>query len=131
LHDGRPLVERLFAPNGSQTTGGILLGHRELRWKGDKLMIGTRNSGAKIIPDSTWPGMFRAEYPPGVVSDMTNLTRAKDAAIGLVTYRLNSKTPENKTPEKAVREPARFANPPAMGPDSPQVQITQPSTMAA
>jgi hypothetical protein len=33
----------------------------------------------KVVPDATRPGMWRVRWPDGRLSDMTNLTRAKDA----------------------------------------------------
>ena len=33
----------------------------------------------KLVPDATRPGMWRVRWPDGRLSDMTNLTRAKDA----------------------------------------------------
>ena len=33
----------------------------------------------KLMPDATRPGMWRVRWPDGRFSDMTNLTRAKDA----------------------------------------------------
>jgi len=33
----------------------------------------------KLMPDATHPGMWRVRWPDGRVSDITNLTRAKDA----------------------------------------------------
>jgi hypothetical protein len=36
---------------------------------------------AEIIPDANWPGMWRVRWPDGSLSDMANLTRAKDAAF--------------------------------------------------
>jgi hypothetical protein len=33
----------------------------------------------RIVPDGRWPGMFRLRLPGGSLSDMVNLTRAKDA----------------------------------------------------
>ncbi len=32
-----------------------------------------------IVPDGKWPGMYRIKLPNGRLSDMVNLTRAKDA----------------------------------------------------
>jgi hypothetical protein len=64
-------------------------GFKEFEWRGDKLMLGTRNTGAKILPDSQWPGMWRVEYPRGVISDMANLSRARDAAVHLVMLHVN------------------------------------------
>ena len=36
---------------------------------------------AEIVPDANWPGMWRVRWPDGSLSDMANLTRAKDAAF--------------------------------------------------
>jgi hypothetical protein len=33
----------------------------------------------RIVPDAKWPAMFRLRLPDGSLSDMMNLTRAKDA----------------------------------------------------
>jgi hypothetical protein len=33
----------------------------------------------KVVPDSAHRGMWRVRWPDGRLSDMTNLTRAKDA----------------------------------------------------
>src|SRR5262249_26244406 len=33
----------------------------------------------RIVPDDRWPGMYRLRLPDGTLSDMVNLTRAKDA----------------------------------------------------
>jgi hypothetical protein len=33
----------------------------------------------RIVPDAKWPGMYRIKLPSGQLSDMVNLTRAKDA----------------------------------------------------
>jgi hypothetical protein len=38
----------------------------------------------RIVPDQWDPQMWRVVYPSGKVSDIVNLTRAKDAALGLV-----------------------------------------------
>jgi hypothetical protein len=32
-----------------------------------------------VVPDATHPGMWRVRWPGGRLSDITNLTRAKDA----------------------------------------------------
>jgi hypothetical protein len=38
---------------------------------------------AEIIPDANWPGMWRVRWPDGSLSDLTNLSRARDAAIAI------------------------------------------------
>ena len=37
---------------------------------------------AHIVPDKTYPGMWRAVRPDGSLSDMVNKTRANDVAWG-------------------------------------------------
>jgi hypothetical protein len=36
---------------------------------------------AEVVPDNRWSGMWRVRWPDGNLSDMVNLTRAKDAAF--------------------------------------------------
>ena len=48
-----------------------------------RLSIGNRFTGLVVCPDPKWPSMWRIHYG-GRISDMVNLTRAKDAAIGWV-----------------------------------------------
>jgi hypothetical protein len=61
-------------------------------------MIGRRQSGARVVPDAQWPNMWRVEYPKGVLSDMANRARAKDAAMSMVLTNLNT---EETRPEAA------------------------------
>lgn len=46
-----------------------------------RLRIGTRLSGFFVRPDSKWPGMWRIHAPNGRISDMVNLSRARDACL--------------------------------------------------
>jgi hypothetical protein len=41
------------------------------------------------MPDSKYPSMWRARLSDGHVTDMVNLTRAKDAAVSLALAKLN------------------------------------------
>jgi hypothetical protein len=43
---------------------------------------------AHVVPDRVWPGMYRARYADGSLSDMVNLTRAKDAAVAVCASKL-------------------------------------------
>jgi len=36
--------------------------------------------GFTVVPDPDWPKMYRVRSPDGSLSDMVNLTRARDAA---------------------------------------------------
>jgi hypothetical protein len=37
----------------------------------------------EIVPDECWPGMWRIRFPDGQLSDMVNLTRAREALASL------------------------------------------------
>jgi hypothetical protein len=36
--------------------------------------------GYTVVPDADWPGMYRVRRPDSSLTDMVNLTRARDAA---------------------------------------------------
>ena len=56
-------------------------GRRHLmKWKENTLLVGGQKSGYSVVPDEKYPGMWRVQSPDGTLSDMVNLTRAKDAA---------------------------------------------------
>jgi hypothetical protein len=55
---------------------------RDAIWKGRQLFLG-RKLLATVVPDADWPGMWRVKLPSGRVTDMVNLSRAKDAAVCL------------------------------------------------
>jgi hypothetical protein len=62
-------------------TGPICLRENPV-WRGRRLMVCGRLV-ATVVPDATWPKMWRVKLPNGHVTDMVNLTRAKDAALAL------------------------------------------------
>jgi hypothetical protein len=36
-----------------------------------------------MVPDAKWPNMYRLRFPDGRLTDMVNLTRAKDALAAM------------------------------------------------
>jgi hypothetical protein len=62
---------------------------RDLKWDGRQLRLKTGRLLATVEPDGTWVGMFRVRLPNDRVTDMVNLSRAKDAAISLGLVELN------------------------------------------
>jgi hypothetical protein len=65
----------------------------DLRCDGYRLRLHSGRLLATIVPDPGWDGMWRVRMPDGHVSDMVNLTRAKDAARLLALASLNASTP--------------------------------------
>ena len=64
----------------------------DLRWDGHRLRLRSGRLLATIVADPDWDGMRRVHMPKGNVSDMVNLTRAKDAALSLALASLNEAT---------------------------------------
>ena len=63
-----------------------------LHWDGLTLRFG--KSGrvvASVIPDPDWQRIYRVQIPGKPLSDMVNLTRAKDAAVWLALAALNER----------------------------------------
>ncbi len=55
-----------------------------LKWRRDGnvwLLLHDRRRMGRVVPDSKYPGMYRSVIGRGRLSDMSNLTRAKDAAL--------------------------------------------------
>ena len=52
--------------------------HRDTVWKGNDLIF-KRRIVASVVPDSKYSQMYRVQLPDGRLTDMVNLTRAKDA----------------------------------------------------
>ena len=61
---------------------------QELIWRGNRLFIGKRKL-AEIVPDLEYPSMWRIKLPDGSLSDMVNMTRARDAARAMAVSILN------------------------------------------
>jgi hypothetical protein len=62
----------------------------QLYWQGNHLFRwGSSKLLAEVIPDSTWPGMWRVQLPSGYLTDTVNLSRARDAAMALAVSYLN------------------------------------------
>jgi hypothetical protein len=68
-----------------------MYGRSNLAWDGLTLRLGTKQGRKliEIVPDPDWPKMFRIQRPDGTLTDMVNLTRAKDAAISHALMQLN------------------------------------------
>jgi hypothetical protein len=72
-----------------------IVGRDRLSWRraDGRLFLFHRNDRNPLVtiePDSKYPGMYRIRFPDGGLSDMVNLTRAKDAALAFALRSLNS-----------------------------------------
>src|SRR5262245_53590411 len=72
-------------PAGPRATGPRVARRRvnklEMKLMEFRLYIGAKFTGIRVIPDEKYASMWRIHAPTGEVSDMVNLTRAKDAAL--------------------------------------------------
>jgi hypothetical protein len=68
---------------------GHIYSHVDLKWDDLRLRLKSGRLLAAVEPDAKWPAMYRARLPNGHLTDMVNLTRAKDAAIALACTELN------------------------------------------
>ena len=77
--------------NLGTSKSGRCFASEELVWDGLQLRLGSVRGRilATVEPDSKWSGMYRVRHD-GNVTDMVNLTRAKDAAISIALSQLNS-----------------------------------------
>src|SRR5262245_10098515 len=60
-----------------------------LKWDGPELRLKTGRLLATVVPDEKYQGMFRVRTKDGQLSDMVNLSRAKDAARSLAMAAFN------------------------------------------
>ena len=73
----------------SKSVIGHIYSRVDLKWDGLRLRLKTGRLLATVEPDGKWPAMYRARLPNGHLTDMVNLTRAKDATIALACTELN------------------------------------------
>ena len=55
-----------------------------------------------VVPDTVYPGMWRVRSPDGRLTDMANLTRAKDAAVCIALEILNAGKRGRQSPVEAA-----------------------------
>ena len=77
----------------------------ELQWRGNKLCLGKRVM-LNIVQDERYPTMWRIRWPDGRLSDMVNLTRARDAARSAALSILNGARNKPSKPADALESDA-------------------------
>jgi hypothetical protein len=83
-----------------------------LVWHGDDLHLGRSRRMLRVVPDATWPGMWRVEISDGRLSDMANRTRIRDAAMSIALAELNLEVKETARVAPPMRQ-NRLDDPPA------------------
>jgi hypothetical protein len=68
-----------------------MYGQQDLIWDGGQVRRASSPGVvlATLEPDLNWPGMWRVRLPDGHLTDMANLSRARDAAPSLALTVLN------------------------------------------
>ena len=86
------LSERRFRASGPPPLASALvtkLPRERFCWRGLALHY-CKRPVLTLVPDATFPHLYRIRYPDGWTSTPANLTRAKDAAYGHARYLLIS-----------------------------------------
>jgi|SRR6516165_1293175 hypothetical protein len=79
----------------------MTVANRTLIWRDDKLCFRGREY-ARIVPDATYPNMWRVQTRDGCLSSMASHTRARDAARGIVLALLNGQETPPDTSQTRV-----------------------------
>ena len=99
--------------NSHRKQAGGIVGRDRLSWNtsadGGLSLHYRRHQHALVyvVPEVTRAGMFRVRFADGLVSDMANLSRAKDAAIAAALRDLNSEVQETAPGRSPVRQSRR------------------------
>jgi hypothetical protein len=68
-----------------------VFGNHHLEWRGNNLCrVGRRTGIVSIEQDEIYPSMWRVRLPDGRLTDMVNLSRARDAARSAALSILNT-----------------------------------------
>jgi hypothetical protein len=97
----------MLSPTQLQPHAGRIIGSAELTWRAhdDKtftLHLGRSKALLCVVPDATYSGLWRIVHR-GRLSDMVNLSRAKDAAITRALSDLNNRYQETPPEGSPVR----------------------------
>jgi hypothetical protein len=72
------------APTNSTRAFVSVTGHPDIPAAGKRVFVTLRRPSmlsTRVVPDARWPGMYRLRLSDGSLSDMLNVTRAKDALL--------------------------------------------------
>ena len=83
---------------------------------------------AWVVPDERWPKMWRIHWPDGSISEMVNLSRAKDAAVVICLRSAASHDSRMFHWEPAHRQEAIPGGPRALNGPPGVLQTPEPTT---
>jgi hypothetical protein len=94
-------------PKASAQKRGAVVGRDRLSWRRTGNALGLYYGTSKkpllhVEPDAIWRGIFRIRSG-SEISDMVNLTRAKDAALAIALRHLNSEVQETTSDGTHIR----------------------------
>ena len=90
-----------------EMTSKRIYGRQDIKWDGPRLRLCTGRLLATVESDGTLAGMYRARLAGRHLTDMVNLSRAKDAAISLALSKLNGQeTSAEASPMRSFSEAA-------------------------
>jgi hypothetical protein len=97
---GREGIVSRCTPKRKPSATRTVFGRERLTWRADNNRLWLyrgrkRMPHACVEPDTVHPGLFRVRFSGGNVSDIVNLTRAKDAALAIVLRSLNSEAQDS------------------------------------
>jgi hypothetical protein len=78
----------------------------KISWHNDHLFLGNQPTDLRIVADERWPAMWRVRRADGSLSDMTNRSRARDAATVLLGRHLRRGDSHAEAPYSAPTEQA-------------------------
>jgi hypothetical protein len=110
-----------------------ITGRDRLTWRKDGVRLllfhgSDQNPLAIVEPDAKYPFLYRIRYPDGHLSDMVNLTRAKDAACWFALRSLNSSPQETPSEGSQARKKAEAVG--NIGQSANRAQRPRPGLLA-
>ena len=85
----------------------------EFQWKqigAEWRLFHARRIVGRVVPDGKYPGMWRVKLPGGL-SDMVNLSRARDAAREAAAWRIERSRNATESAKKVVQFQGAFSAP--------------------
>jgi len=80
---------------------------KRLHWRGRTVHFGKRIL-ATMVPDDTYPAMWRVKLPDGQLTDMANISWTRERAIALALEAISADSTANRICRKPSEEARTF-----------------------